>query len=68
MEHLLGVLLGHDAPDHATIARWVAQAATQAKAVLAEVDHACVPLVTTLAADEIFFGGDRPWWVSSRTA
>jgi len=68
VEHLLGVLLGQDAPDHATIARWVADAATKARAVLEAVDHASVPLVRTLAADEIFFGGDRLWWASSRTA
>ena len=68
VEQLLRVLLGDDAPDHATIARWVADAATKAKAVLAVVDHAAAPLVTTLAADEIFLGGDRLWWASSRTA
>ncbi len=68
VEHLLRVLLGQDAPDHATIARWVADAATKARAVLEAVDHASVPLVRTLAADEIFFGGDRLWWASSRTA
>jgi len=59
VEHLLGVVLGDDAPDHATIARWVADAAVKAKAVLEVVDHASAPLVRTLAADEIFFGGAR---------
>lgn len=59
VEHLLGVLIGQDAPDHATIARWVADAAARAKAVLEVVDRVCAPLVATIAADEIFFGGDR---------
>ena len=68
VEQLLRILLGDDGPDHATIARWVAAAATQAQAVLEVVDHASAPLVRTLAADEIFFGGDRLWWASSHTA
>ena len=49
---------GH-APDHSTIARWVADEAKKAKAVLKSLDAACVPRVQTLALDEVFFGGDR---------
>jgi hypothetical protein len=68
IEDLLGVLLGDEAPDHSTIARWVADAAEKAKPVLDVLDAACIPLVQTLAVDEIFFGGDRPWSASSRRA
>ena len=68
IEDLLRVLLGDDGPAHSTIARWVADAAEQAKPVLRVLDAACVPEVRTLAIDEIFFGGDRPWSGSSRRA
>ena len=68
IEDLLRVLLGDEAPDHSTIARWVADAAQKAKPVLEALDAACVPEVQTLAVDEIFFGGDRPWSGSSRRA
>jgi hypothetical protein len=68
IEDLLRVLLGEDGPDHSTVARWVADAAEKAKPVLRVLDAACVPEVRTLAVDEIFFGGDRPWWGSSRPA
>jgi hypothetical protein len=68
IEDLLRVLLGDDGPDHSTIARWVADAARKAKPVLHVLDEACVPEVKTLAVDEIFFGGDRPWSASSRRA
>jgi len=61
IEDLLRVLLGADGPDHSTIARWVADAAEKAKPVLKTLDAACIPKVRTLAIDEIFFGGDRPW-------
>ena len=67
IEDLLG-LLGEDGPDHSTIARWVADAAQRAKPVLQGLDAACIPEVRTLAVDEIFFGGDRPWSASSRRA
>ena len=66
IEHLLGVLLADEAPDHSTIGRWAADAAEKAKAVLRALDAACIPKVQTLAVDEIFFGGDRPWSASSR--
>ena len=56
------------APDHSTIGRWVADAASKARAVLGPIDAACAARARTLALDEIFFGGDRPWWGSSRRA
>ena len=68
IEDLLGVLLADEGPDHSTIARWVADAAEKAKPVLQALDAACIPKVQTLAVDEIFFGGDRPWSASSRPA
>jgi hypothetical protein len=68
IEDLLRVLLGEDGPDHSTIARWVADAAEDARLVLETLDAACIPRVQTLALDEIFFGGDRPWSASSRRA
>jgi hypothetical protein len=46
----------------------VADAADQAQPVLETLDAACIPRVQTLAVDEIFFGGDRPWLASSRRA
>jgi hypothetical protein len=60
IEDLLRVILANSGPDHSTIARWVADAAENAKPVLETLDAACVPKVRTLAVDEIFFGGDRP--------
>jgi hypothetical protein len=68
IEDLLRVLLGEDGPDHSTIARWVAEAAAKAKPVLRTLDAACIPVVRTLAADAIFFGGGRPWLGSSPPA
>jgi hypothetical protein len=68
IEDLLRVILGEDRPDHSTIGRWVADAAQKAKPVLQALDAACIPEVRTLAVDEIFFGGDRPWSASSRRA
>ena len=65
IEDLLRVILAESGPDHSTIARWVADAAEKAKPVLQTLDAACVPRVKTLAIDEIFFGGDRPWSGSS---
>ena len=67
-EALLGVLLADEGPDHSTIGRWVTDAAEKAKPVLQALDAACIPQVQTLAVDEIFFGGDRPWSASSRPA
>jgi hypothetical protein len=64
IEDLLG-LLGGDGPDHSTVARWVADAAGKAKPVLQALDAAAIPEVRTLAVDEIFFGGGRPWSASS---
>ena len=68
IEDLLRVLLGEDGPDHSTIARWVAEAAEEAKPVLQTLDAACIPVVRTLAADAIFFGGGRPGLGSSPPA
>ncbi len=68
IEDLFRVILGDDGPDHATIGRWVADEARKAKPILEALDAACVPRVRTLAVDEIFFGGGRPWSGSSRPA
>jgi hypothetical protein len=68
IEDLLRVILGDDGPDHATIGRWVADEAKKAQPILEVLDAACIPRVRTLAVDEIFFGGDRPWSASSRRA
>jgi hypothetical protein len=68
IEDLFRVILADDGPDHSTIARWVAEHAGKAKPILEALDAACVPLVHTLALDEIFFGGGRPWSASSRRA
>jgi hypothetical protein len=68
IEELLRVILAEEAPDHSTIGRWVADGAGKAKHVLEALDAACVPRVQTLAVDEIFLGGDRPWSASSRRA
>src|SRR4051794_26491527 len=54
IEDLFRVILADDGPDHSTIARWVAEQAEKARAVLKPLDAACVPLVRTLALDEIF--------------
>jgi hypothetical protein len=61
IEDLLRVLLPDDGPDHSTIGRWVAEKAKKAGEVLKVLDAACVPEVRTLAVDEIFFRGGRPW-------
>ena len=68
IEGLLRVILGESGPDHSTIARWAAEAAGKAGAVLGALDAACIPVIRTLAVDEIFFGGDRPSSASSRRA
>jgi hypothetical protein len=68
IEDLLRIILPEDGPDHSTIARWVADGAREARPVLEALDAACVPRVQTLALDEIFFGGGRPWSASSRRA
>jgi len=68
IEDLLRILQPEDGPDHSTIARWVAEEARKARDVLKVIDEACIPEVRTLAVDEIFFGGGRPWWGSSRPA
>ena len=68
IEDLLRVLLGVDGPDHSTIARWVADATDKAKPVPETLDAACIPVVQTLAVDEISFGGGRPWSASSPRA
>jgi hypothetical protein len=68
IEDLFHVVLGDDGPGHATIGRWVADEAKKARPILEALDAACVPRVRTLAVDEIFFGGDRPWSASSQRA
>jgi hypothetical protein len=69
VEDLLGVLLPQDrVTDHSTLGRWVADEAERAGAVLAVLDPACSPRIQTLAIDEIFFGGGRPWSGSSPRA
>jgi hypothetical protein len=69
IEDLLKALLPAPlAPDHSTIGRWVAEGAEKAQAILAPLDAACIARVHTLALDEIFFGGDRPWSGSSQRA
>jgi hypothetical protein len=68
IEDLFRVILADDGPDHSTIARWIAEQAEKAKPVLEALDAACVPLVHTLALDEIFFGGGRLWSASNRRA
>ena len=62
IEELFRLLLPPgQAPDHATVGRWVQARAEPAAEVLAVLDAACAPRVQTLAIDEIFFGGDRRW-------
>ncbi|SIO63427.1 hypothetical protein SAMN05444166_7343 [Singulisphaera sp. GP187] len=64
VEDLLGVLLiPEQVPNHLTLGRWVQDAARQAGQVLKALDPACAAWarVQTLALDEFFFGGDRPW-------
>ena len=69
VEELLGVLLPQNqVPDHSTLGRWLRDEAQRAGRVLAALDPACVERVKTLAVDEIFFGGGRPWSGSSRRA
>jgi hypothetical protein len=69
IEDLLGVLLPPEAvPDHSTLGRWVQDAGERAGAALEVLDPACAPRVETLAVDEVFFGGGRPWSGSNRRA
>ena len=68
IEDLFRVILGDEGPDHATIGRWVADAAGKAGRSSRSLDAACAARVQTLAVDEIFFGGGRPWSGSSRRA
>ena len=68
IEDLLRIILPEDGPDHSTIGRWVADEARKARPVLEALDAACIPRVQTLALDEIFFGGGRPWSASNRRA
>ena len=68
IEDLFRVILPDGAPDHSTIGRWVADEAKKAGPVLEALDSACAPRVRTLALDEIFFGGGRPWSGSSPRA
>jgi hypothetical protein len=68
-EVLLGTLLPDDrVPDHSTMGHWTKQAGTRAGEVLAVLDPLAASLVETACIDEIFFGGSRPWWWSSRRA
>jgi hypothetical protein len=69
VEDLLRLLLpAEEVPDHSTLGRWVQNASGRAAAVLQVLDEASASHVETLAVDEIFFGGGRPWWGSSRRA
>jgi AcrR family transcriptional regulator len=69
IETLLGLLLpAEQVPDHSTLGHWIEVEARRAGQVLAVVDMACAPRVRTLALDEIFLGGDRPWSGWSRGA
>jgi hypothetical protein len=68
IEDLFRVILADDAPDHSTIGRWVTDEAKKAQPVLATLDAASAPRIRTLALDEIFFGGGRPWSGSSLRA
>jgi hypothetical protein len=69
VEDLLGVLWpAESVPDHSTLGHWVQAEGRRAGVVLEELDAACAPRVTTLALDEISFGGGRLWWGSSRRA
>jgi hypothetical protein len=69
IEELLGLLVPETkAPDHSTLGHWVEAEARHATAVLAPLDAACAPRVQTLCLDEIFFGGDPPWWAWNRPA
>jgi hypothetical protein len=66
IEDLLGLLLpASEAPDHSTLGHWVGAEARRAGAILAALDPACAGRVRTLAIDEIFLGGGRPWSGSS---
>ena len=57
-EELLETLLPSErVPDHATMGRWTQAAGQRAGEVLATLDPLCAPVVKTLCADEIFFGG-----------
>jgi hypothetical protein len=69
IEELLALILpSAKAPDHSTLARWVRAAAQRAGEVLKILDRHCAAEVKTLAVDEIFFGGDRPWLASNQQA
>ena len=69
IEDLLGLLLPTpEVPDHSTPGRWVGSEAERAGAILAALDPACARRARTLALDEIFLGGGRPWSGSSRRA
>lgn len=65
IEDLFRVILADDAPDHSTIGRWVKDEAEKARSILEVLDAASAPRVRTLAVDEVFFGGGRPWSGSS---
>jgi hypothetical protein len=67
-EELLAVLLPADrVPDHATIGRWVGQAARRAANLLRVLDQASQSHARTLCLDEIFFHG-RPVLVAVEPA
>jgi hypothetical protein len=69
VEDLLGVLLpAAQVPDHSTLGHWVQAQARRAGEVLRALDPVCASRVRTLALDEIFFRGARPWSGSSRRA
>jgi hypothetical protein len=68
IEGLIRAILGEPGPDHSTVASRAAEAAGRAGPVLETLDAACIPEIRTLAVDEIFLGGARPWSASSRRA
>jgi hypothetical protein len=68
---LLGILWAESqtkAPEPSTVGQGIQEQARRAGEVLKVLDVHCAPAVQTLALDEIFFGGDRPWSASSRRA
>jgi hypothetical protein len=69
IENLLALLLpAEQVPDHSTLGHWIQAQADRAGAVLRVLDAACAPRARTLAVDEVFFGGGRPWLQSNRRA
>ena len=68
IEDLLRVILAEDGPDHSTIGTLGRRRGREGRARPGGARRGVHPRVRTLAVDEIFFGGDRPWSGSSRRA